>query len=109
MPLDIQPVPTLESVFDKYATEARVLEQHGHAEQARTIISLIDDIRVAAADYLTWLSESDAALRSNHAPAWLRAKFAAWSREGNARIHRGQRQYRKVVVPQRQHLESLSA
>jgi hypothetical protein len=54
------------------------------------------------AEYLTWISEADARIRSAHAPAWFRVRFPEWERQGLARWNPKrprERQYRAIIVP----------
>lgn len=83
---------------------ADLLRKHGHPEQAESLTKLADEVSAAARDYLWWLSESEALLRSGRSLRWLRANYRQWEATGNARRDtRGERQYRALVVPQRAH------
>lgn len=92
---------TLEQVLADYRGDAAVLRRRGHAKDAELIERLCDAVADAAEDFLTWLSEDDAMLRSGRSRAWLRAQFADWSRGGNARKDGARRVYRQAVIPQR--------
>lgn len=84
--------------------EASLLRKHGHPEQAESIAKLCDEVSTAARDYLWWLSESEALLRSGRSLRWLRSHYREWEGTGNARKDdRGGRHYRALVVPQRAH------
>lgn len=92
----------LEQVLADYAAEAQILERAGHAHDASRLRRVLDDVRNASVDYLTWLSELDARIRSNKSVAWLRSRFPEWQRAGHARFHPErprERQYRALVVP----------
>lgn len=84
--------------------DAAVLRRSGHAEQAVAREQIADDVTAAAEEWLTFLSESDAMLRSGRTKDWLRSRFAEWERDGHARLVNKQRQYRMCVVPRRYNL-----
>src|SRR5690242_14998675 len=92
---------TLEQVLADARGEAAVLRRHGQDTTAAAIDAIVDRVRDAAEDYITWLSEDDASMRSGHHPKWLRARFAEWERAGHARREKGRRQYRQLVIPLR--------
>lgn len=92
---------TLEQVLADVRGEAQVLRKHGDARTADVIDQVIDRVRAAAEDYITWLEESDAELRSGHVTRWLRSRFPEWEALGHARREHGRRQYRQCVVPLR--------
>lgn len=90
---------TLDQVLADWAERAQIARKLGHRAQADTIEKCLADVRQAAEDTLTWLSEEDAMLQSGKSRPWLRARFPEWQRMGHAR-HRGrQRQYRQIIVP----------
>lgn len=92
---------TLEDVLGEVQDELPVLRKHGQAQLADTLAKFAADVRDAAEDWLTWLDEDDAMLRSDHSRKWLRARFPEWLEQGHARWHQAKRQYRQAVVPQR--------
>jgi hypothetical protein len=96
----------LEDVLTQAEGEARVLKRHGQKAHAESLERLCADVRSAAADYLAFISEPDARLRSGHSVEWLRSQFARWESEGNAEKRHGKRYYRACVVPQREHLSA---
>ena len=55
---------TLEQVIADARQEATILKRGGHVGQATYLDALLDSIRESAEDYLTWLSEADAMLKS---------------------------------------------
>lgn len=92
----------LEQVIADHAEEAQVLERTGHAGDAQLIRRILDNVRNASIDYLTWLTEGEAQIRSNRSVAWLRARFPEWQRAGHARFNPErprQRQFRALIVP----------
>lgn len=92
--------PTLDQVLIDAAEDANRLRLHGHKAQADSIDRLVASVRAAAEDYLTWMSEKDAALRSGRSVTWLRHRFGQWQRDGHARLRGGHREYRTLIVPQ---------
>jgi hypothetical protein len=83
--------------------QANVLRLKGHPHDAELVEQVVDRLARAAEEYLTWLSEDEARLRSGKSAAWLRARFTAWEAEGHARYHGRRREYLMLVVPQRVH------
>jgi hypothetical protein len=100
---------SIEDVLDVYQQEAAILARRGHVNEAHLITSICQDITAALDDYLTWLSEANAQLRSGHGIAWLRDKFSDWEAAGHARMRSGKREYRQIIVPQRRHTEDAAA
>lgn len=97
---------TLEQLLDGVREELPVLKKHGELQLAASLEDLCERVAAAAEDFLVWLSEDDAMLRSGHQRSWLRRRFVEWEDAGHARIRHGRREYRQVVVPQRVHLSA---
>lgn len=91
----------LEQVLADWRGDAQVLRRQRHDQEAEQIERFAVDVARAAEDYLRWLSEEEALLRSGRSRGWLRSRFPEWEREGHARRDRGRRLYRMVVIPQR--------
>ncbi len=53
----------------------------------------------SAAPFLEFLSEPEAQLRGNKSRRWLALRFAAWERQGMARLVNGRREYLRAVIP----------
>ena len=96
----------LETVLADWREKASVLRGVKHAHDAELIDAICDDVARAAEDYMRFLSESDAMLRSGKSAAWLRARFHEWSEQGHAERRKGVRYYRALVVPRRPDLEA---
>lgn len=96
---DVAPV-TLEQVLADWRESAQALRRTGHGPTADLVERIVRETESAAEEYLRWLSEEDAMLRSGKRRTWLRARFAEWERGGNARRDGRKRQYRMVIVPQ---------
>jgi len=93
-------VAPLEQVIADWRESAQALRRAGHGPTAELVDRIAREVEAAAEDYLRWLSEDDAVLRSGRRRAWLRARFPEWERAGNARRDGRKRLYRMVVVPQ---------
>ena len=98
-------MPDLDQILADRRGEAQLLRKRGAAALASTMEELLDEVAAATEDFRRFLSEPDAVIRSAKSERWLRARFAEWSAQGNARIRSGKREYRMLVVPQRPHLE----
>lgn len=96
----------LETVLADWREQAGVLRRNGHVHQADSLERLCREVAEAAEEFLTWLNEKDAALRSGRSPAWLRKRFPEWEHAGHGRWRHGRREYRMVVVPQKANLLS---
>jgi hypothetical protein len=96
----------LESVLSEYRADAQVLRRYGDTRVADAIDRVCKDVAVAAEDFMRFISEADAMMRSGRGVDFLRARFPAWERDGNARYERRQRYYRQVVVEHRLDLEA---
>lgn len=92
---------TLEQVLADLRGEAAVLRKHKDSRVAEVIDDIVDRVKDAAEDYITWLEEDDAMLRSNHQRRWFRQQYPTWEAEGNAKRENGRYYYRMCVVPQR--------
>jgi hypothetical protein len=97
---------TLEQVLADAREDAAALRRHGHKHDAELIEALSDKVADAAFEYLNWLTEGEAKLRSGHSAAYLRARFPQWLEQGLARWDGKKRQYRAVCVPQRGNREA---
>ena len=100
---------TLEQVLADLRGEAAVLRKHGDARVADVMDALTDRVKTAAEDYITWLEEDDAMLRSAHQRRWFRNQFPTWAAEGNAKKEAGRYYYRMCVIPQRANLSAARA
>jgi len=92
---------SLEQTIADWRGDAQVLRARGHASEAKLVEDFADEVSLAAEDYLRFLPESDAQLRSSRSKDWLRSQFPQWEQNGNAKKINGRRYYRMLVVPQR--------
>lgn len=98
---DRTPTADLAQVIADAREEAAILHANGAAFSVDRVKALLRDVELAAEEWLLWLSETDAAVRSGYSVGWLRGRFAGWQREGHARINGRVRQYRACIVPRR--------
>lgn len=89
----------LETKLEVWRSDAAALRRSGFDDAAASLERTSNEVSVAACDFLEWLSESAAMLRSGHSQRWLRDRFRDWEQAGHARKRGGQRQYRTIIVP----------
>ncbi|HET8771892.1 MAG TPA: hypothetical protein VFM71_12985 [Gemmatimonadaceae bacterium] len=95
----------LALVIARWRADEDALRRCGNVVGADLLKRCADEATEAAEEWLTWLSEADAALRSGRSIPWLRARFEGWKREGHARqTGRTTRVYRAAIVPRRANL-----
>lgn len=101
---------SLEQVLADERGDAAVLRRRGHAKEAELIERICDRVADAAVDFITFISESDAMLRSGKGVDYFKSRFGSWEREGLARrspTDRRKRQYLRAIVPRRQNLDAI--
>ena len=98
-----------EDVLADFRGEAAVLRHNGHKAQAESMERICDTLAEAMPDYLTWLSESEAVLRSGWRVRRLREAFPGWEAQGMAEKRGRLRYYRQVMIPRRANLEAARA
>jgi hypothetical protein len=96
----------LETVLADWREKASTLRSVKHQHDAELIDAICDEVASAAEDYMRFLSETDAMLRSGKSAEWLRARFAEWASQGHAEKRKTVRYYRALVVPRRPDLEA---
>ena len=96
------PAETLEQVIADAREEAAVIRRAGNLGQADYVEQLLDRVSRAAEDYLLWINEADAMIKSGLAERTLRRRFRELLDCGLARhdAKRG-REYRAIAVPPR--------
>lgn len=92
---------TLEDVLANQRGEAAVLRARGLTARADDIERVCDEIASALPHYLSWLSESEAALWSGQSRAWLRDRRDGWGERGDARKQGRGWFYRASALPRR--------
>lgn len=92
----------LDTVLARWRTDAAALRRNGEPAKAAVLERCAEETETAAAEWLTWLSEEEAAIRSGRSVTWLRARYRDWQPQGHARqVGRAVRIYRAAVVPRR--------
>lgn len=95
----------LETMLADWRQRAQLLRAEGHPVQAGTYDRACEEIGGVMRPFLTWLSESEAQLRSGWSVERLRSAFPEWEEMGCARKsgdgRRAKRQYREFIVPAR--------
>lgn len=100
---------TLEQALADWAGKAAALRATHHLHDAELIEQVCASVRESAEDYLTWLSEPEAVLHSNHTVAWLRSRFPTWEAQGLAERDGRRRRYRLIALPRRPNLDRARA
>ena len=72
-------------------------------DDAELLETCADEMFTALFDYLEWLSEPDARLKSGRSRDYFRAHFAEWQALKMAEMRGRTRHFRSVIVPQRAH------
>ena len=99
---------TLEQVLADARGELPVLEKRNGSWSPKDIREFVDRVALAAEEWLLWLSEGDAAVRSGYSEAWLRGRFERLRRDGHARLNGRARQYRACAIPRRANIEGAA-
>lgn len=90
--------------------EARIIARMGNAQQAEYLTSLLDKIAESAEDFLTWLSEERAQIKSGLSYRTLRRRFRELHECGLARYSaKHEREYRSIAVPSRPEVAAARA
>lgn len=76
---------TPEEVLASIREDAAVARRLGHEHDAKLLEQTANRVASSIDEYLTWISETDARIRSGHTSAWFRARFPEWERQGLAR------------------------
>jgi hypothetical protein len=97
---------TLEQVLADERGDAAVLRKNGHGHDADLIERVCDRVSRAAEEYLRFVAEPDARLRTNRSQEYLRARYADWEAQGHAYKKGTMRYYRMLVLPPRANLSA---
>lgn len=98
---------SLEQVLADFAEDAAVLRRRGHPNDAAIIEQMVSEVRKVAEPWITWLSESDAILRSGNTPNWFRRNRAYWRQLGLVKYEGKTFYYCQAIVPQRVNLDAV--
>jgi hypothetical protein len=103
--------PDLSEVLARWQEDARTLRRIGGSEAVAAVLeNCAGDVARSAEEWLSWLSESDAIMRSGHAASWLRARREEWKRAGHCRqVGRGKYTYRACCIPRRANVTDAAA
>lgn len=100
----------LEQIIADAREEAAVLRRSGNAGQADYVEALLDRVERGAEDYLRWLTEADAIIKSGLAERTLRRRFRELLDCGLARYSaKREREYRACAVPPRPNVADARA
>lgn len=91
----------LEIVIGDFREEAATLRRNGHASQADSLDRCLDEVSIAARDFLEWISEGEAMLRSGRGLDYLRSRRATWEEDGLAKKVGRRWWYRRCVIERR--------
>lgn len=91
----------LAAILGTMDEDAVVYARNGDLSRAAALRDRATEIRVAAADFLTWLSEDDAALRSGETPGRMRSLAVRYLASGHARRVNRKFLLRACIVPRR--------
>ena len=99
--------PSLEGVLSDSREDAVRLRRNGHLAQADTIERVCAAVSEAATDFITWISEGEAMMRSGRGPDYFRARRQTWAEDGLAE-QRGRTWYYRRCVVERRKLASIT-
>lgn len=91
----------LAAILGTMDEDAAVFERNGDVARAQALRARAAEIRAAAADYITWLSEDEAMLRSGDSRTRVKSLALKYVKAGHARIVGRRFQLRACIVPRR--------
>ena len=100
------PRPT-ERVLADFREEAAVLRRNGHVAQADAIVRVCDQVAESAIDFLSWITETEARMRSGKGEDYFKARRQRWAEDGLAE-QRGRHWYYRRCIIERQKLPSIT-
>jgi hypothetical protein len=103
-------MPDLAQVLTDARGDLAVLRKHGATVPVDRVAELIEGVAEAAYPFVTFISETEAIVRSDHRAPWFRQRFEDWKRQGYARYnprHAKEREYLLAVVPLRHDVEAV--
>lgn len=94
----------LEEVLARWRSDAAVLRRNDIKANASVLERCHHEVELAAADYLTWLTEEQAMDKSGRTRDWLRTRWGGWQMDGNAKLDPSQKRrlYRSCAIPRQQ-------
>lgn len=96
----------LGQLLTDWRGDAAVLRRRGQHALADQLEQCAVEVSRAGEEWLTWVTESEAALYSGQTARWLQSRFPAWERRGMAKRDGRTRKYRLCVVPRRAETEA---
>lgn len=90
---------TLEQILAETRSDANALRRCGDRRLADVMETICGNVEASAADWLTWLSETEALSRSGKSLDYLRARRDQWAVDGLARKDGRRWFYRRAIVP----------
>lgn len=103
-----EPKDLAQLLIDK-REEVAMLARARASVQSDYLDALLDEIKVAAKDYTTWLCESDAMLKSGLSERTLRRRFREMLDCGTARWGKTGREFLACVIPYRPDVDAARA
>lgn len=92
----------LGDVVADWREDAKILKARGYPVEAERLQAMSDEVFTVAEDFITWLSESQAYLKSGLSYRTLRRRFRELLDCGLARYNlKGEREYRSCAIPPR--------
>ena len=91
----------LEVVIADLREEATILRTNGHAAQASTLTRALDEVVLSAREFLEWISEGEAKLRSGRGDDYFRARRETWAEDGLAEKRKKVWYYRRCAIERR--------
>lgn len=92
----------LTIIVDRWRRDADALQRNGEPDKAAMLRRCADECEASAHDWLTFIDEAAAMLRTGRSVEWMRQQFRVWQPLGHARqVGHGKRVYRLAVLPVR--------
>ena len=91
----------LASILGTMDEDAAVYERNGDSARAQALRARAEEIRAATAEYLTWLTEEQAGLRSGESRTRIKSLALKYVAAGHARVVGRKYLLRACIVPKR--------
>jgi len=103
---------SLEQVLADETEDIAVLRRLGHGDEADIRSRVVERVRAASEDFISWLTEREAMLWSGKKGDWFRSHRPAWERDGHARRSEHNARtwlYRRCVLPRGASIDAARA